>query len=656
MANLQKISLSSGWKMNWSEYQCNTGKFSAADMDDSSWHNASVPGDVHIDLMGEGIIPDPFVGTNCDLIRWMEEKDWWYRTRFELPAGWEAEGHSVRLFFHGLDCFATVYLNGKEMGHHTNMFTPFEIDVTGQVKSGKNVLAVRLASPIFAPLDNSSRAPTWWGYPRQLTRKAQMSYGWDIAPRIVTVGIWRPVELICIDRARIGEPWIRTASLDMASKSPSAKMEAVIPVETLESAGPLKVWLEVEGREIGTVALPPKKGLHEAAFKWDVKKARLWWPNGSGESYLYPYRVRVVAKDGAILDERSGGFGIRTVTLDRSPTKDGGHNFKFSINGREIFMRGWDWTPPDAIFARIAPERRMELLLLARDSGANILRVWGGGIYEPQDFYDACDRLGLCIMQDFMFACSEYPQDEEFLDEVRTEAEWVVTALRSHPCITLWSGDNECDMCYPDQKEAAKNRINREAIPEVVKRLDPSTPFIPTSPHSPGGKMYNDVHDSEAHLWHHGYSYDDPYFMSATPKFVSEIGFLSLPSIEVLRAIFGGEPTWPPDDLTWQFHSADCIHSQLFRGMKHLLKNFEACGRPAPQNVLECINGSQEMQAEAFKTWVKHFASRPECGGIILWNLADCWPQMSDAVIAWPLYIKKAYHTAKTAFLSIGRK
>jgi beta-mannosidase len=199
MPNLQKIGISSGWKINWAEYQCKINEFSATDLDDPSWLDASVPGDVHLELMSEGVIPDPFVGINCELIRWMEEKDWWYRTHFEIPASWDAEGRSIRLFFHGLDCFATVYLNGKEIGRHSNMFTPFEVDITEEGNSGMNVLVVRLASPVLTPLDKSSRAPVWWGFPRQLTRKAQMSYGWDIAPRLVTIGIWRPVELICID-------------------------------------------------------------------------------------------------------------------------------------------------------------------------------------------------------------------------------------------------------------------------------------------------------------------------------------------------------------------------------------------------------------------------------------------------------------------------
>lgn len=665
---LLRKSIDAGWKLNWAAYRAGWKRtwtdngaldhpFSASDFDDSGWTDAEVPGDVHLDLMRAGRIPDPFARTNTDAVLWMEQKDWWYRTRFEIPRDWpEGGGISLRLLFHGLDCFASVFLNGKEIGRHANMFTPLELDVADKVKRGNgNVLAVRLASPLFAPLDGESRAPAWWGFPRQMARKAQMSYGWDIAPRLVTIGIWRPVELLCIDRVRIGEPWIRTVSLDVDALT--ARMQAAIPVEVVSDGKPLTITLESDGVEVGRAELPPSSGLHEAAFEWTTDDARPWWPAGSGDPHLYPYRTRILSGDGDVLDERSGSFGIRTIQLDRSPTPDGGHNFKFTVNGREIFMRGWNWTPPDAVFARITPERRSELLTLAHESGANMLRIWGGGIYEDTDLYRTCDQLGLLVWQDFMFSCSQYPQDDEFLQEVRDEAEHVARSLRPHPCIALWCGDNECDMCYPNLQQAAKNRVNREVLPGVVKRLDPATPYIPSSPDSPAGRVWDDRSDSDAHLWRHGESHLHPSFIDVRPKFVSEIGFLSLPDMEVLRAVFGGdEPTWPPDDAVWRFHSADCIRSQLFRGMKHLLKNIEACGRPAPQSLAECIAVTQELQAEAYRTWISEYAARAECGGILLWNLCDCWPQMSDAVIAWPLSLKKAYYAVKEAFASVGRR
>lgn len=658
MVSLHTLSLNGTWKMNWTEYLQNTKQYASRDFDDTSWYDAAVPGDVHLDLMKVGVIPDPYIGTNVDDILWMEQKDWWYRTHIKLPREWQLkEATAVRLLFHGLDCFAVVYLDGNEIARHANMFVPLEVDVTTKLSAGnRSTLAVQLQSPILAPMDKPSRCSTPWGSPRQLARKAQMSYGWDIAPRLVTIGIWRPAELIFIDRARVREPWIRTLHI-RTSECPSAVVRADIPVEILRGAGNVTVVFEFDGKIIGRAALNDEASLQQASFEWEVKEAQLWWPNGSGKQHLYPYHVVVVAPDGTVLDERVGHFGIRTITLDRSPTPDGGHKFMFEVNGREIFMRGWNWTPPDALFASTTPERRKELLTLARDSGANMLRVWGGGVYEAPDFYDTCDRMGLLIFQDFMFSCSQYPQDDIFLREVAIEVEHVVKMLRSHPCLAIWSGDNECDALYDSPQEAQKNRINRQLIPALLKQLDPQTPYVPSSPHSPAARRYNDENDSEAHLWRHGETYLHPYFMESKPKFISEIGFLSLPDEEVLQSIFDGrEPTWPPFDLTWQFHWSDCIRGRFFRGMAHLMRNVEACGLPPPRSLADWIEATQRLHAEALRKWVERHGARPECGGILLWNLCDCWPQMSDAVIAWPLRLKKSYYAAKDAFLTLGRR
>ncbi len=654
------MNLHDGWRLTWAEYGCRIGDFSRPDFDDSAWLPAEVPGDVHLDLRRAGLIPDPFVGTNTDAVLWMEQKDWWYRTRIVLPQDWpDGPGRAMRLLFHGLDGYATVYLDGAAVAGHANMFRPLEVDVTGRLRSG-SVLAVRLAAPILAPLEGPSRERTEWGFPRQLSRKAQMSYGWDIAPRLVTIGLWQPVEVLSIDRARVSATWVRTRSLEspQGQGAAAAEVEAVVTVERVPgAAGDLRVQFETDGQALeARLPAAPGPGDQEVRLGWRMLRPRLWWPNGSGEAHQYPWRVRLVAADGALLDDRAGRFGVRTIELDRSPTPDGGHLFRFRVNGREVFMRGWNWTPPDAIFARVTPERRERLLAAAHASGANMLRVWGGGVYESPDFYDVADRLGLLVYQDFMFACSRYPQDDAFLAEVRAEAEHVVRSLRTHPCLALWSGDNECDMCYATPAEAAGNRISREVLPAVVARLDPGRPYIPSSPHSPAGRGYNDPTDSEAHLWKHGADYRAPYFLEHRAKFVSEIGFLSLPDVEVIRAFLGGAPAWPPEGPAWDHHATDAFRVGFFRGMKALARDLAACGRTAPRSIEEYVRVSQELHAEACRTWIADCARRPDCGGILIWNLADCWPQMSDAAIAWPWHPKPAYDAVTAAFARIGRR
>ena len=656
---MRRIEVGAAWRMTWTDYATRITEHAAPGTDDSRWLPAEVPGDAHLDLLRAGLIPDPFVGMNTDAVLWMEQKDWWYRTHVAVPGDWPSgPGGAVRLLFAGVDCEATVYLDGAEIARHANMFTLLEVEVTGRLAAGTaHLVAVRLASPLFAPMERPSRQETPWGHPRQLARKAQMSYGWDIAPRLVTVGIWRPVELVLVEEAAVRDVWVRTAALESpkGQGAAAADMEATVEVEVLAGArGGRRLAMDAGG-DTFEAALPDRPGLHEVRFRWRMIRPRLWWPHGSGEPHLHPFRVRVVGTDGRTVDEHAGHFGVRTITLDRSPTPDGGHRFQFAVNGREVFMRGWNWTPPDAIFARVTPERRARLLEAARDSGANMLRIWGGGTYEAPDFYDAADRLGLLVFQDFMFACSKYPQDDAFLGEVRAEAEEVVRALRGHACLAVWSGDNECDGCYASPEDAAGNRITREVIPDVLRGLDPDRPFVPSSPHSPAGRRYNDETDSEAHLWKHGADYRDAYFRDHRARFVSEIGYLSLPDVEVVRAMLGGAPPWPPEGPAWDNHATDALRVGFFRGMAALARDLTSCGRAAPASIEEYVRVSQELQAAAYRTWVEDFGRRPECGGILLWNLADAWPQMSDAAIAWPFHPKPVLAAVKEAFAAVGR-
>ncbi|HTL52865.1 MAG TPA: hypothetical protein VL860_09850, partial [Planctomycetota bacterium] len=484
-------------------------------------------------------------------------------------------------------------------------------------------------------------------------------------------GIWRPVELICVDRARIADVRVRTRSVKMnkrrneARTAASARMEAQVTVEPVAryAGQPLTVEFTVEppagasspsARRVfrQEITAPSDGAPAVVTFGWTVEAPQLWWPNGSGDAKLYGYRVRLFAGEVAV-DSKQHHFGIRTVVLDRSRTADGGHRYAFVINGREIFVRGWNWTPPDAIFARITDDRRRTLVRMAAESGANMLRVWGGGYYEPQAFFDACDKAGLLVHQDFMMACAKHPQTAAFQAELRAEAESIVKAYRSHPSLALWSGDNECDAMY---KNPRTNGLTRKVLPAVVKRLDPDTPYIPSSPDSPNNKAYNDLSDSDVHLWNHGASYRDAFFLGVKAKFVSEIGFLSLPGVETAQAMHGDVPAWPANNPVWDLHAADCMRGKFFRGMDHVLKDFASCGRPAPKSLEEYVRVSQELQAEAYKTWALHFGAIPECAGILLWNLADCWPQMSDAVIAYPMDVKPALAAAAEAFQQIGRR
>ncbi len=466
--------LNDNWHLTWCSFQERKEDLLTGPI--ANWLPAKVPGDVHIDLMEAGEGPDPFFGLNADLWRWVEEKDWWYRLDFKMP---KLSGGRAFLVFEGIDTFATIFLNGQKIAENFNMFTPIEIDVTDIGKQGEeNKLAVRIASPIFSvDIRVDEKVGFDWNLPRLFARKAQFNYGWDIAPRLVSVGIWRPVRLEIYEKGRIKDIWIRTLSYD----GRNAFLKAEVETEFFEKLTG-EVWFVLELYE-GEKKVVERKTTFSSSesrphisLDLDVRNPRLWYPNDMGEPFLYSYKASLICNNKEI-DSWQGNFSIRTVELVQEPQKEGGTSFYFKVNGEKIFVKGFNWTPADALPARITQERYEALLRLVYEAGANMLRVWGGGIYEPEIFYNLCDRLGIMIWQDFMFACGYYPQREEFLREVSREAEIVIKRLRHHPCLALWSGGNENDTFrfWREGKEYLKHRI-RWVLNEICRTLDPQTP------------------------------------------------------------------------------------------------------------------------------------------------------------------------------------
>lgn len=641
---------------NWFVRYCDYGRGERfgfhTEQSTKQWLPATVPGDVHLDLMAAGMIKDPFYGLESDHCLWMEEKDWWYRTVLSIPdLERTREQKHILLKFHGLDTFATVYLNGRIIGSHRNMFTPLTIDVTHSLVAGDNDLRVCLASPAFAPDIHPESLLARTPPQRLCSRKAQACYGWDIAPRLVTIGIWRPVEILFQEQAVIADSWVRTIQI---AESTEVELEITI-ANNEEKPQELLVDLAIfdQKRSLPIYLDDSAKRYTE---NFNLKNPPLWWPYNHGSPALLPYSV-TLSSNGRILDRYDGEFGIRTIELVEPSRGDGRTGFHIKVNNKPIFLKGMNWTPCDAIYARITDDRYQALLTRSVESNINTLRVWGGGIYEVGSFYKLCDRMGIMVWQDFMFSCGVYPQEDAFFAEVTSEAEYIVRSLRNHPSVFLWCGDNEVDWVYLQENVPNfwENGINRHVLPEVCRALDPSRPYVPSTPFSNGLLYPNDASTGDVHLWKHGSSYRDTYYAECYPNMVTEIGHISLPSLEVLKAFIPEDKLWPPFNEYWYLHCSDPNRSGDSYRVQSYFDSIAANGRPTPKNLETLIRLMQHLQTEATEFWIRHFSTQPDCWGIFLWNLCDCWPQISDAYIAYPCEEKPALAAVREGFAGISR-
>ena len=630
----QQIDLNGRWKAAWSQHEGNTDKIPVDFNRPGATHAAVVPGDVHVDLMREGMLPDVFVGKNLLEAAWMEDKDWWFTRTFATPPRHAHE--RVLLVFHGLDTYGTIYLNGEVVGRTENMHRRYTFDVTEKLReAGENELTVRLASPRYMIPFDPAHTPLIWSPERLFARKAQMSFGWDIAPRLLTRGIWRPVELVIVDEARIGNVFVVPESLD---DGPVVTVRVRVEVERLECEAALRVTGQVHGVPF-SAALSP----WEQVVNVDVRipDAPRWWPIGYGEPALVDVEVSVCAGDRQ-LDAVQFRTGLRTVELVQEPVADGKRSFRFRVNGSDLFVTGFNWTPLDAIFARVTPEQITRRLEEVAGVGANMLRVWGGGIYEPDHFFAECDRLGILVWQDFMMACGWYPQTDWMAAAMEGEARQVVRDLRNHPCLALWAGDNENDGFYPEL--ALKNRLTRKVLAGVCAELHPQIPYLPSSPYRPTElPKWSEDREGDTHAYAHGSNYRESWMWKLRPRFMSEFGHLSLPGLETIRAYFPAGSEWPLDNALWRYHGTDTIESRVFRWTDCVLRSLHACGKPAPDNIEEAVAASQELHSEAMLALIDHYNQNPEFAGFLLWNVHDCWPQMSDAVIDYQGHPKRIF-------------
>lgn len=629
--------------------------------------SARVPGNVELDLHRAGQVPEPFFANNIHLMRQFETHEWWYTRDFDVPEGYTAQ--PCDLVFGGLDTLATVWVNGVEVGHAANMLIEHRFDVTAALRPGaRNTIAVRLASAVnFArTLHYDVAASSGEGREEGLfIRKAPHMWGWDIMPRAVTAGIWRSVAIEQRPEHAIEQLYYWTADVAEESATLGVRFQ-------FRTSLPAFDQLAIRFRGVC--------GDDSFEFTWPVEfiaggcripvpAPQLWWPKGYGEPHLYTVTAQLL-HDGVPLTERVDRIGIRKVVVERTETggsplvahnhsgvarydlpSDPDHHFLFKVNDTPIMVKGANWVPLDAFHSRDA-ERVGQAIDLFDDLGCNMIRCWGGNVYEDHAFFDLCDEKGMLVWQDFAFACCLYPQTEEFLAQVRVEAQAVVEKLRNHASLAIWCGDNENDMGYVSNGLLpAINRLTREVIPHVINRCDPFRAYVPSSPFVPpalGASGQAWMYTPEQHLWGPRGYFKNVFYTQHTANFIGEIGYHGSPNVASIKRFISPEKLWPwQDNAEWQTHAVyHWQHTAINRDRIQLMANQvrELFGT-IPEDLESFALASQISQAEAKKFFIESTRLRKwQTSGILWWNVIDGWPQFSDAIVDYYFGKKLAYH------------
>ena len=563
------ISLNGRWLLRYDreEGECPA---SPDEIEKSGWTAvpANVPGNVEIDLVRAGKLPEPTVGHNVYELRELESCQWWYSRYFATPE--LASGERAELVFNGLDCLGTIWLNRQLVGQTDNMLIPHRFDVTGLLQEEGNELVVRIKSAVLAGRRyqhtalNHAQAGKWEGLP---IRKAAHMYGWDIMPRVVSAGLWRDVQLIVRPATHWRSVYWATLETDVNGRTARVMVDWDFATDRLDIDDLcVRLTLLRQGRIVHESDYAVI-GTHDRKFL-NIEEAEFWWPRGYGEPALYQGIVELVAADGTVLDIHQCHLGLRTVALARTevttPTEPG--EFQFVINGEKIFVKGTNWVPLDALHSR-DQEHLLTTFMMLIDLNCNMVRCWGGNVYEDHTFFDLCDEHGIMVWQDFSLACASYPQDEVFLDKIRREAAVIIPRLRNHPSLVLWAGNNENDEVFKwislDHLNPNHDRISREILAEAVRNHDPIRPYLPSSPYySPENfRRGYDMHLlPETHLWGPRGYFKDPFYTDVNAQFVSEIGYHGCPFRASLEQMLDPDYLWPWQDNEQWLTKATRLH------------------------------------------------------------------------------------------------
>lgn len=616
-----------------------------------AWLPADIPGSVHTDLLALDLIPDPFVSDNELQVLWVAERDWEYQLSFQVTA--EAlEADAVHLVCDGLDTLAMLELNGQAVGETDNAFRQYRWEVKRLLHEGENTLHIVFPSTVNAMQQKQLETPLigpWQSIPGgPHVRKAPCQFGWDWGPQLPPIGIWKPLRLEVHHGARLDQVEVRQVH---------SQDEVVLEVKA-----ELERWSEGEA-QVALRLVAPDGSTHEKEIdlannaqsckgSLTVQSPQLWWPNGYGAQPLYLLEVTLKVGDRQC-DQRSYKLGLRTLELRQEPDAFG-TSFTFVINGLPIFAKGANWIPADSFPSRLTEAHLERLIESSALANMNMLRVWGGGFYEEDRFYDLCDRYGILVWQDFVFSCSIYPDDEAFVANVREEAVQNIRRLRHHASLALWCGNNEMEWGWANwgwaeradlKYREAYDRMFHHLLPELCAAEDPDRPYWPSSPSSgvpfenPGGVHAGDTHNWE--VWHGGYPFE--HYREHPSRFVSEFGFQSLPPLETIRTYA------QPED--WNMTSYVMEHHQRNASGNGKIVNYMTAHFRMPKDFPSMVYLSQLLQAQAVRTGVEFWRRNRACtSGALYWQLNDCWPVASWASLDYYGRWKALHYTARRFF------
>ena len=658
---MNTLDLCGTWKARWTDGV--RGHMQGAEKDTTDadrYIDAVVPGELHLDCLRAGLIADPYVNGQCLAARWVEEMIWSCRREFDVPK--DALTSRAWLVFEGLDLAATIVLNGKEVGKHCNYFYPCRVEVTGLLREKHNVLAVHLDSGLYWAADKPAHGyNNSFGHllhKRHWLRKPQCQFGWDWATRLINIGIHKPVRFEWTkESVRIDE------FVPLAELSPdllSGKIEGRLFVEGL-TAETLSGELRIEAAgSVAKTAVAIKPGSNRLSVSIPVPRPDVWWPTGYGDPRLYPVRVELSVA-GAVVGERAARIGFRHVRVVQDEHAQGGRYFHLEINGKKVFAKGANFVPADMIFARVDRARYDRLTDLALEANFNMLRIWGGGLYEGDEFYELCDEKGILVWQEFIFACSKYPaHDEAFHDDVKREARYNIRRLAAHPSLVAWCGNNEIEQGdwhwgYDRGVVSPHHALFHVTLPRILSDEDPTRYYQPSSPYSPEGvdPCRDDVGDQ--HPWTIGFgNVDFRDYRKMICRFPNEGGMLGPTALPTMRACL-------PDgqkrvgSLAWQTHD-NSVDTWDEPSYAHRIISFWIGREATGLSLDEMAYWGGLLQGEALREYCDNFRRRMfDSGSAIFWMYNDCWPATrSWTIVDYYLRRTPSFHPVRRAMAPVS--
>lgn len=651
-SDMECITINRGWR------------FSESGSD--KWMDAIVPGTVHQDLIRHGLLPDPFYGLNEKKIQWVEDKDWVYKTVFTLTPGQIAR-EGANLVFEGLDTYADVYLNGSLILKSDNMFVGYTVAVKDVLRAGENRLQIVFHSPIRHTL------PQWetngFEYPADndhsdkrvsvFSRKAPYSYGWDWGIRMVTSGIWRPVTLELYDVASITDYHIEQHSLT----DKTATIVNHLEVNCI-SGKPVPVTVEIsystghQPKQSMSRDLELHPGQNRFEIPLEIPNPERWMPNGWGKPTLYNFTVRILNHSQPVA-EQSRHIGFRTIEVVNE--KDAhGESFYFRVNGIPMFAKGANYIPSDAMLPAVTAERYNKLFRDIREANMNMIRVWGGGVYEDNRFYDLADENGILVWQDFMFGCTSYPADSSFLKRVAEEAEYNIKRLRNHACLAMWCGNNEIQegikywgwqsRFTPEvyqQFQKDYDKLFQELLPSQVEKFDKGRFYIHSSPYFANWGRPQTWGTGDSHNWGIWYG-KKPFESSDTERgrFISEFGFQAFPEMKTI-ATFAAPEDYRLESEVMNGHQKSSIGNSLIR--TYMERDYIV-----PDKFEDFVYVGLVLQGRGIRHCIEaHRRNRPYCMGTLYWQLNDSWPVVSWSGIDYYGNWKALHYHARQAFAPV---